>query len=117
MIEVTSTAVATTVTVAGDLDLALRPSFPEATQAVARLRRQLLTVDVCAVPFMDSVGAAFLISLANNVRERSGVAVLRGANDQINGVLDIIGATSLFRVDLEHPSCAPRGRAPDGREA
>lgn len=107
MIEIAASSTTTTVTIAGDLDLAERAQFPELTARVSGLRRQLLVIDLCDVTFMDSTGAAFLISLADAANRRGGAAVLRGADDRELFVLEICGALGSFRLDAEH-SCSGR---------
>ena len=66
---------------------------------------------MCGVTFMDSTGAAFVISLADAGRKRGGATVLRGANERDLFVLDVCGALDLFRVDNDH-SCAPAPTEP-----
>ena len=102
MIEIAASSTTTTVTIAGDLDLAERAQFPDAAARVSGLRRQLLVIDMCDVTFMDSTGAAFLISLADAGRRRGGATVLRGAADRDLFVLEICGALELFRIDGDH---------------
>lgn len=102
MISIATSAASTTVVVSGDLDLAERSQFPEVASRVAGLRRQLLVVDMCHATFMDSTGAAFLISLADASRRRGGVTVLRGCDERDLFVLEICGALELFRIDAEH---------------
>ncbi|MBO0899309.1 STAS domain-containing protein [Cellulomonas sp. zg-ZUI222] len=102
MIEISTSSTTTTLVVAGDLDLAERDQFPEVTARVVGLRRQLLVIDMCRVTFMDSTGAAFLISLADAGRRRGGATVLRGAADRDLFVLEICGALELFRIDADH---------------
>ena len=106
MIEIATSPTTVTLTVAGDLDLLERDQFPEVTARVSGLRRQLLVVDMCRVTFMDSTGAAFLISLADAGRKRGGATVLRGCSERDLFVLEVCGALELFRVDSEH-SCPP----------
>lgn len=105
MIEIASSPTTTTVSVAGELDLAEREQFPEVAARVVGLRRQLLVIDMCQVTFVDSTGAAFLISLANTCRKRGGTTVLRGCSGRELFVLDVCGALDLFRIDTDH-SCA-----------
>ena len=102
MIEISTSSTTTTLTVAGDLDLAERDQFPEIAARVVGLRRQLVVVDMCRVTFMDSTGAAFLISLADAGRKRGGATVLRGADPRDLFVIEICGALDLFRIDTEH---------------
>jgi anti-anti-sigma factor len=109
VIEISASATTTTLALDGDLDLAERDTFPEATARVRGLRRQLLVIDMCRVTFMDSTGAAFLISLADGARRHGGAAVLRGADARELFVLEVCGALDLFRVDREHRCPPPVG--------
>ena len=108
MIEIASSPATTTLVISGDLDLGERDQFPEITARVTGLRRQLLVVDMCRVTFMDSTGAAFLISLADSGLRRGGATVLRGARRRELFVLEVCGALEMFRVDAEH-ACPPTG--------
>jgi len=102
MIEIATSPTTTTVAIAGDLDLVEREQFPEVAARVTGLRRQLLVIDMCRVTFMDSTGAAFLISLADASHRRGGATALRGCTDRDLFVLEVCGALDLFRIDLEH---------------
>ena len=106
MIEIATSAATTTLVITGDLDLAERYQFPEITARVTGLRRQLLVVDMCRVTFMDSTGAAFLISLADSSRRRGGATVLRGSDERELFVLEVCGALPMFRLDVDH-ECPP----------
>lgn len=113
MIEISTSPATTTLTIAGDLDLAERDQFPEITARVVGLRRQLLVLDMCRVTFMDSTGAAFLISLADAGRRRGGATVLRGCDERDLFVLEVCGALDLFRIDGDHECpAAPETPAP-----
>lgn len=102
MIEIATSPQTTTLVIAGDLDLAEKDQFPEITARVVGLRRQLLVIDMCKVKFMDSTGAAFLISLASSAQRRGGATVLRGCDERNLFVLEVCGALHLFRIDTEH---------------
>jgi anti-anti-sigma factor len=102
MIEIATSPATTTLVITGDLDLAERDQFPEIAARVVGLRRQLLVIDMCDVTFMDSTGAAFLISLADSGRKRGGATVLRGASERDLFVLEICGALDMFRLDRSH---------------
>lgn len=108
MIEISMSSTATTLRFSGDLDLTERDQFPEVAARVTGLRRQLLVIDMCRVTFMDSTGAAFLISLADAAHKRGGIAVLRGADERDLFVLEVCGAIPMFRIDSEH-ACPPDG--------
>src|SRR4051812_29003783 len=121
MIEISTSSTTTTLTIAGDLDLAERDQFPEIAARVVGLRRQLLVIDMCRVTFMDSTGAAFLISLADAGRKRGGATVLRGADQRDLFVIEISGALDLSRLAPDH-HCGPGApdsgfRRPDGAAA
>ena len=111
MIEIAMSAATTTLAISGDLDLAERDQFPEIAARVTGLRRQLLVIDMCEVTFMDSTGAAFLISLADAGRRRGGATVLRGCDERELFVLEICGALDMFRLDTDH-ACPPRELSP-----
>lgn len=106
MIEISTSPTTTTLVLSGDLDLAERDQFPGVAARIVGLRRQLLVLDMCRVTFMDSTGAAFLISLADAGRKRGGATVLRGADPRDLFVIDVCGATDLFRIDHAH-HCGP----------
>ena len=102
MIELSTSPTTVTVTITGDLDLAERDQFPEVTARVSGLRRQLVVIDLCTTTFVDSTGAAFLISLSELTSRRGGVTVLRGADPRDLFVLEVCGALDGFRIDAEH---------------
>lgn len=106
MIEVSMSPATATLVISGDLDLAEREQFPEVAARVTGLRRQLLVIDMCRVTFMDSTGAAFLMSLADAGRKRGGATVLRGCDERELFVLEVCGALPMFRIDGEH-LCPP----------
>lgn len=107
MIEISKSASTTTLVIGGDLDLAERDQFPEITARITGLRRQLLVIDMCGVTFLDSTGAAFLISLADSSRRRGGATVLRGPDPRDLFVLEVCGALELFRID-DSDHCHPQ---------
>ncbi|GIG28132.1 STAS domain-containing protein [Cellulomonas marina] len=116
MIQISTSPTTTTLTVTGDLDLGQRDQFPEVTARVGSLRRQLLVVDMCGVTFLDSTGAAFLISLADGGRRRGAATVLRGAAARDLFVLEICGVLDMFRLDTQHrcPETPDDGTPPGG---
>ncbi|GAA4419211.1 hypothetical protein GCM10023169_09670 [Georgenia halophila] len=111
MIEISVSASAATLTVIGDLDLAERSRFPEVTARVAGLRSGRLVVDLCRATFVDSTGAAFLMTLASSTTKSGGSAVLRGAEDKELFVLEVCGALELFQLEKDH-RCDDRGEPP-----
>ncbi|GAA2241720.1 hypothetical protein GCM10010401_13190 [Rarobacter faecitabidus] len=79
----------------------MRERFPEVAARVVGLRRSLLIIDMCRVPFIDSTGAAFLISLADASVKRGAQTLLRGCSDRHLFVLEVCGALDLFRIDRD----------------
>lgn len=106
MIEISTSPTTTTLVLSGDLDLAERDQFPGVAARIVGLRRQLLVLDMCRVTFMDSTGAAFLISLADAARKRGGTVVLRGCSERELFVLEVCGALGLFTLERDH-ACPP----------
>ena len=102
MLQIATSPATTTLVVTGELDLADRGQFPEITARIMGLRRQLLVIDMCRVTFMDSTGAAFLISLADARRRHGGATVLRGCAERDLFVLEVCGALDLFRIETRH---------------
>src|SRR5699024_6380850 len=99
MIELATSSTTTTVTFTGDLDLAMRPQFQEVMARVNSLRRQLLVLDLTDTEFLDSTGAAVLISLADSMQRRGGTAALRGAAERALLALEVCRAPNAVRVD------------------
>ncbi|TXR56059.1 STAS domain-containing protein [Quadrisphaera setariae] len=106
MIEATVAGATLTVSAEGDLDLAERARFPELTARAAASDVDVVVVDLCSVEFVDSAGAAFLITLAETAKRSGARAVLRGADERVGFVLDLCGALDSYEVDAEH-RCAP----------
>ena len=103
MIQVTTSPEETTVWLTGDLDLSEREQFSPAAARVAAARAAVLVIDMCAMEFMDSTGAAFVITLADAHRRRGGeLTRLRGASERDLFVLEVCGALDLFGVDPLH---------------
>lgn len=102
MIEVASSGTATTVRLAGDVDLSSRLDLRAAAAQVNGLRDPEVIIDICGTTFIDSVGATFLISLAQAATERGAKAVLQGYDERSLFVLDICGALGAFHLDSEH---------------
>jgi anti-anti-sigma factor len=102
MFQLSTSATTTTVTITGDLDLAARTSFPGVLARLAGLCPTEVVVDLCATPYVDSTGAAFLRSLADLARRRGGRAVVRGATDQVLFVLEVCGALEGCTVQTGH---------------
>lgn len=99
MIEIETSPTTVTLVVSGDLDLAERENFPQVTALVSGQRKQQLVIDMRQQTFMDSTGAAFLISLADSERRRGGMTVLRGISERDRFVLEVCGALDLFQLE------------------
>jgi anti-sigma B factor antagonist len=102
VIDVSTSASEALVTVTGDLDLSMSESAPAAIRQVSHLDQGRLVLDVCGMGFMDSSGATWLITLADEVVRRGGTTVLRGASARDLFVLKVAGALDLFEIDTTH---------------
>ncbi|WP_163544039.1 STAS domain-containing protein [Occultella kanbiaonis] len=102
MIDVSASVSGALVTVTGDLDLSVSDSAPAALRQVSHLEHDRLVLDVCGMGFMDSSGATWLITLADEVGRRGGTTVLRGASARDLFVLKVAGALDLFEIDTAH---------------
>ncbi len=111
MIEGAVSGAVLTVTAAGDLDLAERAQFPELVALAAGEDVERVVVDLCAVGFVDSAGASFLVQLAAHAQRDGGAAVLRGASENVLYVLRVCGALPAFDLDEAHrcPPTSSRG--------
>lgn len=106
MIKIETSPSTTNLVITGELDLVDHGKFAPVTARVAGLRRQVLVIDMCRVTFMDSIGAAFLITLADSCRKRGGSTILRGCDDRHLFILEICGALDLFHIDTVHTCTA-----------
>ncbi|UFU06045.1 STAS domain-containing protein [Ruania halotolerans] len=102
MIDVSTSATGARITVSEDLDLASRESADAVARRLALLERPAITVDLCRMDFMDSTGAAWLISLAGQSIQRDGTISLLGASARDLFVLQVCGALDLFDVNHRH---------------
>lgn len=116
MLEISTSAGATTISVVGDLDVTVRDQFPEVTSRISTLGTHLLVLDLCRLDFMDSTGAAFVATVAESTRRAGGVAMLRGADEHAAFVLDICGVLEQFRVDDAH-RCPNGSDSPDATDS
>lgn len=112
MLEIATSPTTATLVISGDLDLSVRDHFPQAAARIVGLRRPLLVVDLCRVPFMDSTGAAFLISLADASERRGAQTLLRGCSERHRFVLEVCGALDMFRIDEDYVCPAGTTNAP-----
>ncbi|MDA0169527.1 STAS domain-containing protein [Solirubrobacter taibaiensis] len=88
-------ALAASVTVSGDVDLATAPQLERALHDACALA-PLVLLDLSAVSFMDSSGLHVLVAAATR-RRRSGTrVVMLGASPQIEALLVLTGTYSVF---------------------
>ncbi|SEE63634.1 STAS domain-containing protein [Ruania alba] len=105
MIEVSTSGTGAQITVTDDLDLATGAAADAVQRRLALLERPMITVDLCRMNFMDSTGAAWLITLADQSRHRDGRVHLLGASARDLFVLEVCGAIDLFTINHRH-QCA-----------
>ncbi|CAM3806903.1 STAS domain-containing protein [Occultella aeris] len=102
VIDVSTSAAEVLVTVTGDLDLSASEVAQSALRQISHLQHDRLVLDVCDMGFMDSSGASWLITLADEIGRRGGTVVLRGASARDMFVLKVTGALDLFEIDETH---------------
>ena len=88
----------------GEVDLALARRLSDARDEVAALRVTRVAVDLDAVTFMDSAGAAFLVGLAADCRERSLPVRFLDVPPAVRRLLEITGEGALLRARTVAPA-------------
>ena len=91
---------ATTVVLHGELDLvtveALRALLDDAVVGdPARL-----VIDIADVPFIDVLSLSSILATTDAVRERGGMAVVRGATAAVRRVCSLLNAEDVLALDL-----------------
>ncbi len=88
-----------TITLSGDLDLAMREQLVEQFTEAARNSRHV-TVDLTEVTYMDSSAIGALISLYRGVRERAGTFRVRLRRNAAYRLLEIAGLTGVLTLEV-----------------
>lgn len=87
----------TVVTLAGEIDAALRDQAGEAMVAVV-VQNAPVVIDVGAVSFIDSSGLAFLVQLHRLCSESDLDLELLDPSDNLLDLIDVLGMGDQFRV-------------------
>ncbi|MFJ7158777.1 STAS domain-containing protein [Streptomyces sp. NPDC101118] len=96
-VHVTETPERTVVVVAGELDLSTSAHVTQATDALV-LTGRTLSVDLAAVPFIDSSGLNMLLTLRRRAEQEHAGLELRGLGRQALRLLDLTGSRDLFHL-------------------
>lgn len=88
----------------GEIDLVLEPRLAAARDDVATLRCTRVAVDLDAVTFMDSVGAAFLVGLAADCAARSLPVRFLDVPPVVRRLLEITGEGAVLRARRVAPA-------------
>ncbi|MEP6853412.1 MAG: STAS domain-containing protein [bacterium] len=81
----------------GEIDMATAPALRHVTDNLPLAELQELTVDLSDVPFMDSTGVAFLISLRNRMPAGSQIVLHRPA-PVVARVLQLSGLGTIMEL-------------------
>lgn len=91
-----------TVTLAGDVDLAIYSRFQ--SEADAWVGKQMdLVLDCSGVTFMDSMGLRVLVSLRQQVTDAGRDFAVANPSTPVTRVLELAGLISLFNVTSADP--------------
>jgi anti-anti-sigma factor len=95
---------ATTIRVAGELDLATSPKLQQACAAAIEPGPATLRLDMSEVTFLDSTGISVLVQAHKQLDAQGGTLVLHGLSDHARRVLEVAGLGAFFRVSDESAS-------------
>jgi anti-sigma B factor antagonist len=94
----------TSISLAGELDLASARQLEECLTAVEREQPVRMVVDLERLEFIDSTGLRLLLQADARARERGCELVLRPGEPSVQRVFEVTGALDVLRFES-----APRG--------
>jgi anti-sigma B factor antagonist len=87
------------VVVTGELDVATVGDLREVGLKALTAGGPDLVIDASGLDFTDSTGLGCLVALHKRAAEAGGSLVLRGVNDRLRRLLDMVSLTTVFRVE------------------
>jgi stage II sporulation protein AA (anti-sigma F factor antagonist) len=99
-----------TLTVVGDVDLAVFPRFQAEAEIWADKQTDLV-LDCSGVTFLDSMGLRVLVHLRGKVTESGHRFTLANPSQPVLRVLELAGVQSLFLQTASEPSLAAETRS------
>jgi anti-anti-sigma factor len=88
----------------GEVDLVLEPRLALARDEVAAMRCSRVAVDLDAVTFIDSVGAAFLVGLAQDCAGRALAIRFVDVPPVVRRLLEVTGEGAVLRARRVAPA-------------
>ena len=85
---------------AGEIDAETVAGYERARPSLA----EIAAVDLSDVAFLSSSAVSFLIRQTRSVRERGQLPAVVGVSAHARRVLELLGATGLFRLRLSPPA-------------
>jgi anti-anti-sigma factor len=97
--EVSVSAMTTTVTVHGEIDIATARDVEERAAVLLRQPIQRLTLDLRGVPLVDSVGLAALVRISRHASTVDCTVTLVNVQPVVRRVLEVTGLTAALNVE------------------
>lgn len=91
--------VSVVLTAVGELDSYTAPQLRQAIQDVLSAGSRQIVIDLAGVGFLDSTGLSVLVRAQRESIAVDGELRLRGPSPQVTRILEISGASRLFRFD------------------
>lgn len=90
----------TTVVLHGELDLVTVEALRSLLDDAVHGDPSRLVIDISDVPFVDVLSLSTILATADAVRDRGGVAVVRGATPAVRRVCTILNADDVLVADI-----------------
>ena len=90
----------TTVVLHGELDLVTVEALRGLLEKAVEHEPSRLVIDIADVPFVDVLSLSTILATADAVRDRGGVAFVRGATPAVRRVCALLNADDVLAVDV-----------------
>jgi len=90
----------TTVVLHGDLDLVTVEALRELLEDAVVGEPARLVIDIADVPFVDVVSLSSILATTDAVRERGGMAIVRGATAAVRRICGLLNAEDVLALDV-----------------
>jgi len=87
------------VSVRGQLDIYTAPHLLETLDAAIADAPKELVIDLSSVTFLDSTGLNVFVQTQKRLKPIAGSVVVRGANEQVQKVLELTKLTTVLTVE------------------
>ncbi|WP_371799070.1 STAS domain-containing protein [Streptomyces sp. NBC_01707] len=104
----------TVVEVDGDVDLRTSPMIREAVIRLLGEGHRHFVLDLCFVPFMDSMGLGMVVAITKRIREHGGSLRITYTPGPIVRVFEISGLHATYQIYHSPEEATQRTPSPDG---